>query len=201
MEEILYSDFVLEYVPKDIDNSFEFPKDVRYIGAEAFKDCTKLSSIEIPNWISTIRRSAFSSCVGLTNIDFPRSVKEIGRAAFSECMGLTNIFIPNTVSVIGKSYHRSFRTSNHRENPFARCPNIDTIEVEGSNPYYNSKNHCNAIIETTTNKLISGCKNTIIPQSVRTIEDSAFEGCTELISIKIPNLVTTIEHSAFERCM
>ncbi|MBQ6209968.1 MAG: leucine-rich repeat protein, partial [Prevotella sp.] len=65
---------------------------------------------------------------------------------------------------------------------------------------YDSRNNCNAIIETSTNTLISGCKNTSIPNSVTTIGDGAFHGCSGLTSITIPNSVTTIGDGAFHGC-
>ena len=61
-------------------------------------------------------------------------------------------------------------------------------------------NDCNALIETATNKLIQGCKNTVIPDGVTTIGKYAFDGCTGLTSIEIPASVTTIGKGAFYGC-
>ena len=73
------------------------------------------------------------------------------------------------------------------------------IVVEG-NPVYDSRNNCNAIIETATNKLLHGCKNTVIPSSVTSIGDRAFMDCSGLTSISIPSSVTSIGNSAFYGC-
>ena len=75
-----------------------------------------------------------------------------------------------------------------------------SISVAADNPYYDSRNDCNAIIETASNTLIAGCKNTEIPNSVTTIGGGAFAYCSGLTSLRIPNSVTTIEGSAFEGC-
>ena len=65
---------------------------------------------------------------------------------------------------------------------------------------YDSRNNCNAIIETSSNKLITGCKNTVIPNSVTTIGEYAFHGCSDLTSVNIPNSVTSIGTYAFYGC-
>ena len=69
---------------------------------------------------------------------------------------------------------------------------IKAVLVDENNKVYDSRNNCNAIIETATNTLIQGCQNTIIPEGVTTIGESAFYGCESLTSINIPNGVTTI---------
>lgn len=81
-----------------------------------------------------------------------------------------------------------------------RCSGLTSIIVENGNPMYDSRNNCNAIIETATNTLLSGCKNTIIPNSVTSIGVCAFKGCSNLTSITIPNSVKTIGDQAFYEC-
>ena len=85
-------------------------------------------------------------------------------------------------------------------NPFSSCSKLATIVVQEGNPYYDSRDNCNAIIGTTYNNLISGCSNTIIPKSVVTIDERAFGNCENLVSIDIPNGVTTISQQAFINC-
>ena len=77
---------------------------------------------------------------------------------------------------------------------------MTSITVESGNSKYDSRDNCNAIIETASNTLISGCKNSIIPNSVTSIEDYAFYECSGLTSITIPNSVTTIDDYAFYNC-
>ena len=66
---------------------------------------------------------------------------------------------------------------------------------------YDSRENCNAIIETASNTLNIGCKNTMIPNSVTTIGSYAFANCSSLSSITIPNSVTSIGNNAFKGCI
>ena len=74
------------------------------------------------------------------------------------------------------------------------------MTVESGNATYDSRDNCNAIIETASNTLIASCKNTIIPNSVTSIGDYAFYECFGLTDITIPNSVTSIGNSAFFNC-
>ena len=137
--------------------------------------------------VTSIGNSAFSYCSGLTSIEIPNSVTSIGDRAFSDCFGLTSIEIPNSVTSIGNY-------------AFSLCYGLESFVVEGGNPNYDSRNNCNAIIETQTNTLLYGCMNTIIPNSVTSIGNDAFSYCDGLTSIEIPNSVTSIGESAFLWC-
>ena len=168
--------------------SITIPNSVTSIGTVAFQSCSNLSSITIPNSVTSIGTEAFSGCSGLSSITIPNSVTSIGQMAFYNCSGLTSITIPNSVTSIGGS-------------AFRRCSGLTSIVVEDGNTIYDSRGNCNAIIETNTNKLITGCKNTIIPNNVTVIESYAFHNCTGLTSIEIPNSVTYFgAEGVFEGC-
>ena len=167
--------------------SITIPNSVTTIGEYAFGGCKDLTSITIPNSVTTIDNQAFAGCTGLTSVTIPNSVSTIDKYAFSGCRGLTSINIPNSVTTIG-------------EYAFLGCTNLSSIIVENGNSNYDSRDNCNAIIETTSNSLILGCKNTIIPNSVTSIGDYAFYECSSLTSIYIPNSVTTIGNDAFDGC-
>lgn len=162
------------------------PDGVTSIGEEAFAGCKTIKSVVIPKNVTSIGWGAFQGCSGLENVTIPENVEIIEDYAFWSC-GLTSIEIPSSVTSMG-SY------------PFGACASLESIKVAEGNEKYNSQGNCNAIIETQNNKLIAGCKNTIIPSSVTTIGNTAFGGCDELITINIPSSVTTIEPYAFFSC-
>ena len=167
--------------------SITIPDSVTSIGNWAFEGCTGLTSITIPDSVTSIGGWAFFDCTGLTSITIPDSVTSIGGSAFWGCTGLTSITIPDSVTSIGVS-------------AFAYCTGLTSITVSGGNKKFDSRNNCNGIIETAYNTLISGCKNTDIPDSVTRIGDRAFYGCTGLTTITIPNSVTSIGRHAFRGC-
>ncbi len=160
---------------------------VTSIGEYAFEDCWRLTSVTIPNSVTSIGWDAFAGCTGLTSITIPNSVTSIGNCAFYGCTGLTSITIPNSVTSIGAG-------------AFEKCSGLTSIVVESGNTIYDSRENCNAIIETATNELIQGCNTTIIPNSVTSIGSSAFRGCIGLTSITIPNSVTSIKSYTFSGC-
>jgi len=83
---------------------------------------------------------------------------------------------------------------------FSYCSCLTSISVDNGNTVYDSRNNCNAIIETATNTLIAGCYNTVIPNNVTSIGNDAFSGCSGLTSVTIPNNVTSIGNYAFSGC-
>ncbi len=182
------------------------PNSITHIGKYAFDDCGNLISINLPNDITSIGDNAFANCNSLSSISFPNSITSIGYDAFKDCFNLKSLFIPKNVkTIIGA---------------FPGCIGLTSIVVDADNITFDSRDNCNAIIETATNKLIIGCNNTIIPPSVtsfssgafqnsisvslpegiETINTLMFESCNYLESISIPKSVKSIEEPAFENC-
>lgn len=157
------------------------------IGSSAFADFTNLRDILIPNSITQIGNYAFQNCQKLNHVIIPNSVNKIGAHLFSGCDELTFISIPQSVSYIGHGV-------------FDHCHRLSSITVNGQNAIYDSRDDCNAIIETATNTLVQGCAFTIIPNTINKIGKCAFSGCTRLTSIVLPDSVTEIDDNAFEDC-
>ncbi len=180
------------------------------IGESAFSSCKNLTAIETPNSVTTIGASAFSFCQGLTSVTLSNSLTDIGAYAFNQCYGLKSIEIPSSVTTIGDyafmechgltSVYLSRSLTSIGANIFANCSALETLVLDPENEKYDSRDNCNAIVETATNKLVIGCKNSTIPGTIIAIGSSAFSGCSELSAIKIPGSVTAIGNSAFSGC-
>ena len=190
--------------------SVTIPNSVTSIGSYAFEVCRSLTSVTIPNSVTSIGEGAFAACSGLTSVTIPNSVTSIGTEAFVACSGLTSVTIPNSVTSIGtEAFHGcSSLTSVTIPNSvtsigtlvFFECSGLTSLKVESGNTVYDSRDNCNAIIESSTNTLIYGCKNTTIPNSVTSIGYGAFAACSGLTSVTIPNSVTSIGYGAFAEC-
>ena len=165
-------------------------KSVTSIGNCAFRYCTSLKSITIPNSVMEIGSSAFSGCSSLTSITIPNSVTEIGVYAFKGCTSLTSITIPNSVTNIGDS-------------TFWGCSSLTAIYVAVDNKNYTSVN--GVLFNKDKTALIcypagKTDKSYNITNSVTSIGNYAFNGCSSLTSVTIPNSVTEIGGSAFVGC-
>ena len=167
--------------------SIIIPNSVTTIGESAFANCTSLKSITLGNSVTRIEDYVFFNCSSLTSVIIPNSVTTIGESVFSGCTSLKSMIIPESVTRIG-------------EGILSRCTSLESIKVDKNNTVYDSRDESNAIIETSTNTLIVGCKNTVIPNDVTALGAFSFAFYTDLKSITIPNSVTSIESNAFYDC-
>lgn len=194
-------------------SSISIPNSVTHIGNGAFSSCLSLNSITIPNSVTFIGENAFSNtpwlnnqsdgCIYINNsfyaykgempenthIDVKEGTTMICASAFSGCSSLTSITIPNSVTYIG-GY------------AFTECSSLTFINVDKNNQNYASID--GVLFNKNINSLIccpAGKKTeVIIPNSVTSIEDFAFYGCSSLTSIEIPNSITSIGFCAFSGC-
>ena len=187
--------------------TFSIPNSVTRIGDSAFSRCCSLQKIVIPNSVTNISDHAFNECRSLQKITIPNSVTSIGDSAFKGCSSLQRIAIPNSVKSIG-------------DRAFLRCESLQEISIPSSVTHIsgNPFSGCNCIVKsfskhfifennvlynadkTTLIAFISEQETFIIPNSVTSIGNSAFYGCTSLREISIPNSVTSIGDHAFSFC-
>ena len=155
-----------------------------------FSDCTILDSINIPNGVKTIGEMAFMECSSLTTISIPETVESINNRAFFGCSSLTQLFIPKSVVSIDTRTDWALLYA---------CNSLTSIIVDEDNPVYDSRNNCNAIIETASNKIIAGCTTTTIPEGITAIGYYAFSGFENLRNITLPQSLERIETGAFTK--
>ena len=159
---------------------------VKRIGVNAFSGC-QFTTLTLPEGLLTIEDNAFSECSMMKSINLPGTLTSIGDNAFDLCSSLTSVTIPESVTHIGNE-------------AFEECYSLISMKVVSGNEVYDSRNNCNAIIETATNTLITGCKKSNIPNTVTNIGDYAFALCGGIESISIPSSVEIIGKDAFIGC-
>ncbi|MCQ2305865.1 MAG: leucine-rich repeat domain-containing protein [Bacteroidales bacterium] len=167
--------------------SINIPDNVTSIEKYTFNNCSRLTSIAIPSTVTSIGEYAFSGCSGLTSISLPNGLLSLGDHSFNSCIGLTSFTIPSSVTSIGNGILSS-------------CSSLQSVAVESGNTVYDSRDNCNAIIETATNTMIAGFTFSNFPTSVTTIGNYAFFNCKGLTSMTIPSTVTKLGDHAFSGC-
>ena len=181
------------------------PETLEFIGKFAFYGCKKLKTVKIRSIVTEVADNAFDDCDDLVEIETPYNpviikivdrrpiqpviiiTKPIRSDGTSEDDGLEEVVIPKPVTEIG-------------QRSFSYCPSIRLMKVEEGNTVFDSREDCNAIIKTADDLLLFGCKNTVIPNSIKSIDAYAFEGHSKLTTIKLPRNITSIGESAFSGC-
>ena len=169
--------------------SVTIPASVAIIGDGTFQYCDNLTSVTIPNSVIDIGNFVFSNCTNLTNVIIGNSVMNIGNFAFSNCTNLTNVIIGNSVTTIG-------------DNAFFNSDLTNIVVNEGNKVYQSIDGNLYSKDGAVLIIYAFGKTDTVfvVPDSVTTIGNDAFYGCTNLTSVTIPNSVTSIGECAFYGC-
>ena len=156
-----------------------------------FNECSSLESVIIPNGVKSIGKFAFEGCSSLGSINLPETLEEIGEQAFFGCSSLKQLFIPKNFVRFGKDENNTYWSFIYG------CTSLTSIVVDKDNHVFDSRDNCNAIIETASNTLVAGCITTKIPEGITVIGSWAFGGFHDLTSITLPHSLNRIEQSAF----
>ena len=197
--------------------SIFIPTNIMSIGDGAFKDCLMLKLISLPDGLEQIGAHTFSGCSSLTSITIPNSVRNIGENAFKDCSSLTSIIIPDCITSIG-------------EYAFFGCSSIcsiiipDTITSIGNWVFSNCTSL--ALITLKASSIESFCESNInmllhsaqclakrhllindidteeltVPESVTTLKDYAFYGCSNIVTVTLPATLIQIGEHTFDDC-
>ena len=178
-----------------------------------FQNCKRLTSIELPQSLTSIGEASFSGCESLVSVNIPEGVTTIGGAAFYGCSSLENVTLPSKLTAI-ESYILFFPVGAFEGSgiksvtipaavtqigpkAFANCPNLGSVMVDRQNAVYDSREDCNAIIFTKSDSLVSGCRSTVIPGTIKKLGAFSFNGVTGLTQIKIPKSVVSVGGNPF----
>lgn len=164
------------YWPDHSLKSVVLPDTLRMIKERAFYQCAELETIDLPDGLESIGKEAFLGCRRISSIDIPESVTEIGESAFYECKAAASIHVPGSVKEI-------------RKFTFAYCEKAADIQIDEG---------VEIIGDTAFQSC--GCKELILPGSVKTIGERAFGNMKNLYRVTIPDSVTQIGPYAFTWC-
>lgn len=185
---VYYNDLLFTWKGGDLPNNGHLTvrEGTRIICDHALQQCSALQSIILPTTLREIHQEAFS-CTYLQSVIIPEGVEEIHSGAFMCCPHLQSITIPASVRKIGVDM-------------FTGCEQLQHIEVHPDNPYFDSRNDCNAIIRKNDDCLVAGCCKTQIPEGVKIIGEGAFMDQNISKQLVLPKSVTKIERCAFCLC-
>ncbi len=175
-----------------------FGNTVKRIPDNAFYGCSDLTTVNIPNSVNSIGSYAFSGCSGITEIEFPESVTEIGQLAFQGA-SITSLTIPASISSIGQC---AFLYCKDLKEVYFYIEDCSAVE-ENIFPDTLQKFVFGDNIKRIPSNLLRWCTELTeidIPNSVTSIGEDAFYGCSGLKSLRIGDSVTSIEKRAFGQC-
>ena len=166
-----------------------FADGLETIESYAFYNCKKIKSVDLPKTLITIESNAFESCSNLSAIAIPDSVTALKDNTFYNCVVLKNVAIGSGCKSISST---AFSNTTALEKITVSDDNTSYASVDGV--LYN-KNKTTLVLYPKSRK-----GEFVVPDTVTTIADRAFENCYGLTGITIGKNVKTIGTYAFQNC-
>lgn len=160
----------------NLAGTLTIPSLVKSIGAGAYLECSKLTSLEILAPIDSIRSSTFYDCRGLTSVKLPISLKTIENSAFAYCSNLKAINLPTSITSLGSSAFKCCMRLSSVYFP-------ESLSAIGDESFY-----------------YTGIVSLTIPSTLTDIGKGAFSSCLSLNSISLPSTLKQINNSVFSGC-
>jgi len=183
---------LIQYPAAKETATYIVPSDVRTIGKKAFAYCSKLTEVIVPDSVTSLATEAFRDNKKLTSVIIGNGVTAISDGAFNKCSSLESVTVGKNVSCIGTDAFRDCaKLKDIRIWDIAAWCMIDCTSNLYSNPFYYAENLY------LDGELV---EDLVIPDSVTSIAESAFEYCESIKSVTVPGTVTAIEKYAFEYC-
>lgn len=182
---------VLVGANSSLPNTLDLPDGLKVI-CEGLSD-RYIENVILPDSVTSIEYRAFANCTLLENIIISEesNLKHIKQGAFNGCIKLKELYIPKNCVDVEGAIIGDFANENYKNN-------LESINVHPDNKLYDSRENCNAIIETKTNKLLVGCGNTIIPNNIVVLGENSFAGVNfYFYELEFPESLIKIEDNAF----
>ncbi len=198
--------------PGGLEGTVVLPKNLTYMGEYAFRCCVEMENVVFPATLEVIPGYGFWGCQKLNNVVVPGTVSRIEMGAFSACQGMDNItlgegidtlmqmifpgcplrelIIPASVKYIEEGM---LSRVGDREKDFYT---LEHLVVKEGNKVYDSRDNCNAIIETKTNTFVSGTPMSFIPETVDTLAANSLSEFGRIQSITLPKNLKKIKSFA-----
>lgn len=175
------------------------PEGLTAIGANCFRECSKLESIDLPATVGSLGNLAFYNCKALTAIVIPEGVETIPRSLFANCSALTSATLPSTLKSMESE---AFSSTGLKEitipegvtslgnNLFNACKSLESVQLPDALTAIPSKLCYNCSALTTVN----------MPSKLETVGNDAFYNCGKLQDVTFPETLKSLDERSFGGC-